>query len=258
MNKLQNTKGLLIDLDGTIYVGENVIDGAVEAIEQLRRKNIPFRFTTNTTTCSTRSLCEKLRQLGIPVDKREFFGTIDAAVRYLRQHDSPKCYLLLSDDPMEDFAEFPKSQDRPDFVVIGDIGKLWDYDLMNRVFHMLHSGARLVALHKGKFWQTKDGLRMDIGAFVAGLEYVSGQTAVVIGKPSKQFYNLAVEELGLVTPEVAMIGDDIESDVGGAQSAGLIGLLVKTGKYRQESAANSSVKPDLLLSSICELPKLLG
>jgi HAD superfamily hydrolase (TIGR01458 family) len=119
-------------------------------------------------------------------------------------------------------------------------------------------GARLVAMHCNKFWQTAEGLRMDIGAFVVGLEYVTGLESTVIGKPSVEFFRLALKSLGLPSDRVAMVGDDIEMDVGGGQAAGLQGVLVKTGKYRAETAARSMVKPDIILDSIAELPIELG
>ena len=118
---------------------------------------------------------------------------------------------------------------------------------------MLIGGARLMALHKGKSWQTEEGLRVDMGAFVAGLEYASDKTATVVGKPSPEFYRLALDSMGLGPTEVAMVGDDIDSDVGGAQAAGMKGVLVKTGKYRKAVAEALAVRPDLTIDSIADL-----
>ena len=94
---------------------------------------------------------------------------------------------------------------------------------------------------------------MDIGAFVAGLEYVTQKEAIVIGKPSKDFFDLAVEDMGLPVGEVVMVGDDINSDVGGAQQAGLKGVLVKTGKYREQLVRHADVPPDLVIESVAKL-----
>jgi HAD superfamily hydrolase (TIGR01458 family) len=152
-----------------------------------------------------------------------------------------------------EFEEFPQSESRPQVVVIGDIGDRWNYALMNRLFRMLMEGAELVALHKSRYSQTEEGLRLDIGAFVAGLEYVTGREAILVGKPSPTFFRLAVLNLNLRPEEVAMVGDDIEGDVGGAQRSGLKGVLVKTGKYRPDVAARSRVRPDAVLDSIASL-----
>lgn len=251
--KLNNVNGLLVDLDGVLYIGERLIDGAAETIRLLKSRRIPLRFTTNTTTLSGQSLHEKLVRLGLPIERGEIFGVLQAAVEFLRRRGRPACKLLLTDDPSQDFSEFPTSDENPDFIVVGDIGKRWDYELMNEIFRLMIGGAELVALHKGKYWETEAGLQVDMGAFVAGLEYVTGKSATVIGKPSETFFRLAAESLGLPVDQVVMVGDDIDSDIGGAQKAGIRGILVRTGKYRQELAARSDVKPDFVIDSISDL-----
>jgi HAD superfamily hydrolase (TIGR01458 family) len=257
-NPLSNISGLLFDLDGVLYIGDSVVDGAVEALNRIKSLNIPCRFTTNTTTKSLSALYRKLVNLGLPIEEEEVFGVIRATQAYLRERGKPTCFLMLSDDPLQDFAEFPVDERHPDVVVIGDVGKRWDYDLMNRVFNMVINGAEMVALHKGRYWQTEDGLQMDIGAFVAGLEYVTGKEATVIGKPSKSFFELALKDMQLTAEGVAMIGDDIVNDIGGAQNAGMNGILVKTGKYREDLVSASDISPDLIVDSITSIPGLLG
>ena len=109
----------------------------------------------------------------------------------------------------------------------------------DKVFQLVMSGSEIIALHKGKYWQTTIGLQVDIGAFVAGIEYVTNKQAVVIGKPSSAFFDAGIDALGCSKKHIVMIGDDIESDVGGAQRAGIMGALVKTGKYRKETCLSS-------------------
>lgn len=245
--------GYLIDLDGTMYVGDRPIEGATETIRRLRRHSVPFRFTTNTTTKSNATLIAKMRGLGIEVKPEEIFGTITAAVAHLRRLGSPRCQFLLTDDPKQDFAEFTEDIENPQQIIIGDIGKYWDYRLVNELFNKLMAGAEMIALHKGRYWQTENGLQVDIGAFVAGLEYVTGKTATVIGKPSESFFRLALDDLGLPAEKVAMVGDDIISDIGGAQAVGMKGILVKTGKYRDGFVTESGVTPDLVIDSVAGL-----
>lgn len=252
-----NAKGLLIDLDGVVYVGDGAIDGAVETINWLKEKSLACRFLTNTTTRSLASLHSKLTGLGLPIDKQEILSATYAGVLYLRQQGRPSCHLLLTDDPKDDFAEFPQNDINPNYVVVGDLAKSWSYDVMNRAFNMILGGAKLLALHKGRYWQTEEGLRMDIGAFVAGLEYVTGQEAVVIGKPSPQFFRMALGDMGLTADEVVMIGDDIHNDIGGAQKAGHKAVLVRTGKYRSDLVEQSGIEPDLVIDSIAQLPDYL-
>lgn len=249
--------GLLLDLDRVAYVGEQPIPGAVEAIKYLRARNIPFRFTTNTTTRSIGSLHAKLVGMGLPIEPHEVFGVIRAAKAYLKSLSDPSLLLLVTDDPKADFAEFRQSESNPTHILLGDLGKDWDHHLLQRCFSLMMNGAELVALHKGRYWQTETGLRVDLGAFVAGLEYVTGKSATVIGKPSKSFFDLALADLGLPREKVIMIGDDIINDVQGAQQAGMRGIQVRTGKYRDDLIARSGVVPDLVIDSVADLLDLL-
>jgi len=257
MAGLSKITGILLDLDGVFYVGNRMIPGADVLISQLAAKSLPFRYVTNTTTQTRVSIADKLQAMGLPIHHHEITSTPSVALTYLRRQGYRSCYLLLADAVKCEFEDFPQVNKDPEVVVIGDIGDAWNYRLLNSVFGMLMSGADLVALHKNKFWQTQEGMMMDIGAFVAGLEYVSGKQATIIGKPSPAFFRLAVEQLDLPVEQVLMVGDDIDSDVGGAQQAGLMAALVKTGKYRQEYAQASAVKPDLIVDSVADLINLL-
>ena len=128
---------------------------------------------------------------------------------------------------------------------------------MNQIFQLVMNDSELIALHKGKYWQTPQGLRVDIGVYIAGLEYVTGVEATVIGKPSPAFFESAIQELDCAADEIVMIGDDIESDIGGAQHCGIRGFLVQTGKYRQEIVDASSIIPDEILDSVTDIVQYL-
>ena len=257
MDSSPETHGLLFDLDGVLYVGKEVILGAIETIAKLRQQ-FTCRFITNISTLSLSSLRRKINGLGFDIAPEEIIGAPQAALRYLEQQPDPTCRLLLAEDVKQDFANLPQSDTTPRFIVVGDIGEAWSYALLNEVFDNLMNGGRLIAVHKNRFWQTKHGLQLDIGAFIHGLEYASGSEAVIIGKPSRAFFQVALDDMGLSKDEVLMIGDDIDSDVGGAQEAGLRAVLVLTGKYRQAYAEASAIKPDYMIDSIADLPALLA
>ncbi|MEX2365890.1 MAG: TIGR01458 family HAD-type hydrolase, partial [Pseudohongiellaceae bacterium] len=180
-------KGLVLDMDGVFYVGDELIDGAAEALAFLRKNQIAFRFITNTTTRTPADLMAKLEKLGLDVRSEEIFTAVSATEKYLSMRGKPSCYLLVRESVKSCFDKFVQVDDAPDFVVIGDIGATWDYETLNRIFNMLMNGSRLICMHRNKYWQTEEGLRMDIGAFVAALEYVSGKEAIVIGKPAPGF-----------------------------------------------------------------------
>lgn len=257
MNTLSSTKGILFDLDGVLYVSSSTIDGAIEAIQKIRTSGMPCRFVTNTSTLSLASLHKKIQQLGFSIPENEIISAPQAALLYLRQLQDPVCRFLLANDVKKDFAEFRQSNTEAEYIVIGDIGNAWSYDLLNEVFNCLMHGAKLIAIHKNRFWQTEYGLQMDIGGFVDGLEYASGTKAMIIGKPSKDFFQIALDHMGLQANQAAMIGDDIDADIGGAQQAGLQGILVKTGKYRKSYADLSAITPDLIIDSVAALPEVL-
>ena len=230
-----------------------MIDGAVETISYIKKQEIPQRYITNTTTKSRELLSQKLKVLGFPIEPEEILSAPAAACAYLRQRQPRSCYFFVSEAVKAEFQEFVISETNPDVVVIGDIGKSWTYDLVNQMFQMVMAGAELIALHKGKYWQTPKGLCVDIGVFIAGLEYVTGVDATVIGKPSPAFFQTAIHELALLPEEIVMVGDDIDTDIGGAQRCGIKGILVRTGKYRQDTVAASSITPDATIDSIAEL-----
>jgi HAD superfamily hydrolase (TIGR01458 family) len=248
-------RGVLFDLDGVLFVDDELIPGAVDVLRHLDSRGVRRRYLTNITTKSLDQLNQKLVSLGLPIEREEIFSSPQAAIQYLRRKGSPSCFLVLNEDTRKDFAEFPVSESDPEYVVIGDIWDRWDYPLLNRIFRMLIGGARMVALHKGRYWHADGGLQMDIGAFVAGLEYVTGTEAVVMGKPSRDFFETALQSIDLHPEDTVMVGDDIESDIGGAQRAGIRGILVRTGKYRDELVVRSTVEPDAVVDSVADLLK---
>ena len=256
--RLANIKGLLFDLDGVLYVGSRAIEGAADAVERIRSGGIPCRFVTNTSTLSLDSLQQKINALGFSIARHELISAPQAALLFLEQQNDPVCRFLLAEDVKRDFNGFRQSDTDAEYIVVGDIGAAWSYRLMNEIFNCLMKGAQLIAIHKNRFWQTEGGLQMDIGGFIDALEYASNTRARIIGKPSRDFLQIALGTMGLQSGEAAIVGDDIDADVGGGQQAGLLGILTRTGKYREEYAAASPVKPDLVIDSIKDLPGVLN
>jgi HAD superfamily hydrolase (TIGR01458 family) len=249
---------ILLDLDGTLYVGDSPISGAIECLVTLRAQGIALRFLTNTTTKSQQQLIDQLRAMGFTLGDDELISAPVAARIALdklqQQAGRPlRIWPLVASAIQNDFSDFIHDEQQPDYVVLGDIGERWDLELINRLFNAMHGGAELIALHKGRFWQTSDGLKADIGFFVAGLEYVCSKQALIMGKPNRDFFQLILDSAGVAASETLMVGDDIDSDVGGAQQMGMRGCLVKTGKFRESYFAQSDVQPDWVLDSIAAL-----
>lgn len=246
-------KGFLFDLDGVFYISGKLIPGAKTAIQLLRETETPFRIVTNTTTKTRKQLTLQLNNLGLAVREDEIVTAGQAGVIYLRKCGSPPCYLLISEELKENYAEFDCGNQKPEYVVMGDRGHDWTYEDMNTAFRYMMDGAELLALHKGKYFQVNDGLDLDIGAIVTGLEYATGKKAIILGKPNKEFFLTALDDLGCLPNEVIMVGDDLTNDIGGAQALGIKSVLVKTGKYRKEILEKSDIIPDAIMDSIADL-----
>jgi phospholysine phosphohistidine inorganic pyrophosphate phosphatase len=252
-------RAVLLDLDGVLYVGDEAVAGAAATVDWLRRSGIPYLFLTNTTSRPRRAVVEKLNDLGVAATDDDLLTPAVAAVAHLRQQGLAHPALFVPEDTAAEFADLAplgaQAEEGAGAVVVGDLGEGWDFATLNRAFRLLmaEDGPPLVALGLTRFWRAEDGLRLDAGAFVAALEYASGRAAVVLGKPDPAFYATAVHALGVDAAEVVMVGDDVVTDVGGAQRAGLIGVLVRTGKF-SPSDLEGNVHPDAVLDSVASLP----
>jgi HAD superfamily hydrolase (TIGR01458 family) len=249
---------VLLDLDGVLYVEDEPIAGASEAIAALRDRGRQLRFVTNTTSRPRRDILARLEGLGIAVSEPELVTPARLAVEHCLAAGHGRALLLMRDDVKDDLAGLEAVADHADVVVVGDLGAGFDYAVLNRAFRELLDGAELVALQKNRYWRTPDGLSLDVGPFVAALEYATGRDAVVVGKPAAAFFTTVLAGLEVGPSDAVMVGDDVESDVGGALRAGLAGVLVRTGKYRPEVVAASGVEPTATVDSIADVPALLG
>ena len=252
-----SVKGFLIDLDGVLYIEETSIPGAPDAVNWLRNRGYPFRFLTNTTIKSRDELVQKLNLFGLEAKPEEVFSTCVVAAKWLAKHEISRVQLLIPENAQVDFGGFEITDDRPDAVVVGDLGRGFSYDVLNNAFLAIRHGARLVALQKNRFWRTEKGPALDVGPWVAALEYAAETEATVVGKPNPSYFETALEDLGLPASEVAMIGDDIHTDIVGAQLVGTKTILVKTGKYEFDRGKPQDIRPDWILDSIADLPAFL-
>ena len=251
-------RGLMLDLDGTVYQDNCLIAGAAEAIAALRGRAYRLRFVTNTTNKRRETIRDRLQTLGIEADASEIFTAPFAASLMLRRHPEARCWVVTRGDSIQEFQGLRLDEDKPDFVVLGDLMEGFSFELLNRVFRKLMAGAELIALQKNRYWLTGGKLTLDMGPFVAALEFATGRSARVVGKPSPEFFHLALSHLDLAPHQVAMVGDDWESDIAGAQRAGLRTILVQTGKYQPEDEKNLDPQPDGVIESLGHLPEILA
>ncbi|XP_053909517.1 haloacid dehalogenase-like hydrolase domain-containing protein 2 isoform X2 [Cuculus canorus] len=221
-------KAVLVDLSGTLHVEDSAVPGAQEALKRLRNAPVTIRFVTNTTKECKRDLLERLTKLGFEIAESEIFTSLTAA-RNLVEQKQVRPLLLLDNRALPDFTGI--ATDNPNAVVVGLAPESFHYEMMNRAFRLILDGAPLIAIHKARYFKKKDGLALGPGPFVAGLEYATDTKATVVGKPEKTFFLEALRGTGCAPEEAVMIGDDCRDDVGGAQNAGMRGILVRTGKY---------------------------
>ncbi|MCR8547936.1 TIGR01458 family HAD-type hydrolase [Salipiger sp. P9] len=242
-------KGILLDIAGVVLDGETALPGAAEAVEALRAAGLPLRFLTNSTRKPRRRVVAALRDAGIEVAETDVLTPAAPALARLRA-GGYRPHLLVHPDLEEDFAGAPASG--PEALVLGDAGEGFSYTRLNAAFRVLETGAPFLALAANRVFRDADGqLSLDAGAFVRALEYASGTPAEVLGKPAPAFFRAGCESMGLAPSEVAMVGDDAESDVAGALTAGLgQAFLVETGKYRPGDEARARLAPTAVLPGL--------
>ena len=219
-----------------------------------------FRFVTNSTTRARARLAEELRGIGIELEDEELQTTPRAAARVLAGR---RVLALTMHAIVGEFEGVELVGEDAEAVLVGgadetpETNLVFSYMNLARAFHELEAGAELYCLHKNRWWQTKQGPLLDAGAFVAGLEYAADTEAVVLGKPSTAYFEAALHALDADPGMTWVIGDDIESDIGGAQAHGMKTVLVRTGKFRPDAVEATRIRPDGIISSIAQLPDWL-
>ncbi|XP_071826080.1 haloacid dehalogenase-like hydrolase domain-containing protein 2 isoform X2 [Apostichopus japonicus] len=199
------------------------------AVKLLRKSHLKIKFVTNTTKESKNTLHQRLTRIGFKICQEEIFTSLTAARNYVEKQNA-RPMLLLSEDALRDFSGI--STDNPNAVVVGLAPESFNFGTLNKAFRLVLDGASLIAIHKAKYYKRPDGLALGPGPFVQGLEYATGVTATVVGKPERAFFTEALVSLGCQPEDAVMIGDDVTGDIEGAQKIGMKGILVKTGKYR--------------------------
>ena len=257
---MDRPRGLLIDIDGVLYQGEEAVPGAADCLRWVAERNIPHRFVTNTTSRPRRAIVEKLAKLDIETDQTRIHTPLVATSRWLAEHAPGPCAAFIPEATRMDLDDVELLDQEAEFgaasVVVGDLGDGWTYATLNRAFRLLMADPApvLVALGMTRYWRAPDGLRIDVAAYVRALEYAAGVKANVLGKPAPAFFLAALDALGARPGGSVMIGDDIVSDVNAAQAIGMTGILVRTGKFQARDVERHQ-SPDAVIDSIADLPQ---
>jgi HAD superfamily hydrolase (TIGR01458 family) len=251
---------ILLDVDGVLHVSGEAIQGAQDAIARLRDVGHALRFVTNNSTRPRAQLTEELNRLGFDLTEDELQTPAGAAARELK---GKRVFALVMSGVVPDLEGLELVGEGAEAVLVGgcdetvEPNQVFRYMNLARAFAEIQLGAELFCLHKNRWWQTSRGPLLDAGAFVAGLEYATGVEAVVLGKPSPAYFAAALDALGAEPERTWLVGDDPESDIRGAQLFGMHTALVRTGKFRPDTLDGLDLTPDVVLSSIADLPAWL-
>lgn len=266
--------GVLFDIDGVLVTSWQPIEGAREALRTLDEHQIARSYLTNTTTRTRSQIAELLSGAGMPVRPDEVITAPVLTADFVRsRYPDARCFLVNSGDITEDMPGIDmvlfsdtrgeRAPEQPDVVVLGGAGPEYDHVTLSWVYDWMSQGVPVVAMHRSTSWTTVDGLRVDTGMYLLGLEAVSGREAVAVGKPAPEGFLASATRLGVEPDEMYMVGDDLSNDVLAAQVVGMTGVLVRTGKFRQEAldrwaADEFAMQPNHVIDSVADLPELLG
>jgi NagD protein len=251
--------GYLIDMDGVLYRGSELIPGADRFVAELRARDIPFRFLTNNSQRTRRDLVAKLARMGIDVEEEHLFTCAMATARFLAHQKPNGTAFVIGEGGLLTALHqhgYAIVDHDPDYVVVGE-GRTFNLELVELAVKLIHRGAKLVATNMDPNCPTPTGIRPGCGAMVAMLESATNTRAFSVGKPSPIMMRAARKELGLSTDETCMIGDTIETDILGAVQLGFKNVLVLSGGTSRKDINRYTYQPDLVVESIADLHERL-
>lgn len=252
-----NIDTILFDLDGTLYAKGKPIKTAVNIIETLRKEKFKLGFITNTDGSPIEYIHNRLINMGFNISLEEVFTPVAAVKQFFINNPKKSCYCLVNDSVLESLKDININHINPDYVVIGDFSDKTSYEEINKVFRFIMNGSSILALSKTKYYFQDNGININTGAFVSMFENACEKEAILLGKPSKEFFNLALTHLGSVSSNTVVIGDDVTVDVAGANAINAVSVLVKTGHYNEDLMNKLKIKTDYIIEDITKLPDLL-
>ena len=250
-----------MDIDGVLWEGDKVINGAPEAIGYLRDHGYRFVLVSGVTRFSKTEIVDRLNGMGVDVNANDVLPIRSVMIDYIKsKKPDARCYVIGAENIDRDFRaeglHVTRNEEPVDFVVVGHDENL-TYATINTAFRLLMKGAELLSFTPGKYFSKNNELFINQGAVAAALEYASGKRTSSVGKPNKEFFKAGLRKLGLRKERVAMIGDSVEEDMVGAKASGVGTILVRTGIYDEGLLRKHKIKPDVIIDSIADLPDLL-
>ncbi|MEZ6071972.1 MAG: HAD-IIA family hydrolase [Pirellulales bacterium] len=251
-------RGFLIDMDGVIYRGSEMIPGADAFVAKLLKYDIPFQFLTNNSQRTRRDVATKLERMGFPVNESHIFNCAMATGRFLAQQKPHGTAYVIGEGGLLNamhIAGYSIVDHDPDYVVVGE-GRALTLEMLEAAVQMILDGAKLIATNLDPNCPTQSGTRPGCGAIVSFLETATGAKAFSVGKPSPVMMRAARKELGLATSETVMIGDTMATDIMGGVQMGYRTILVLSGGTQRDDIARHAYRPDLVVDSIADIDPL--
>jgi NagD protein len=251
--------GFLIDMDGVLYRGTELIPGADRFVRELCDRDIPFRFLTNNSQRTRRDVVVRLSRFGVEVEEEHIFTCAMATARFLAQQKPGGTAFVIGEGGLLTALHqhgYAVVDHDPDYVVVGE-GRTFNLELVEAAVRMILGGAKLIATNLDPNCPTQNGIRPGCGAFVALLETATGTKAFSVGKPSPVMMRAARKELGLTTDQTTMIGDTMETDILGGVQLGFHTVLVLSGGTRAEDLPRYAYRPETVVPSLLELAELM-
>ena len=252
---LDGIKAVFLDLDGTIYLGDSLIDGALDFLGRLEERGIKRYFLSNNSSKSVEQYVEKLRDLGIDADKDEVLLSTHDLISWLSKKEVTSTFLVGTEGMRSMLEEggIETSSEQPEFVVLGYDTEISYEKLATASIH-LHEGVQLVASHPDMVCPSPRGGLPDTGAYMSLFKATTGVGPVhVCGKPNKGMILHKVEDLGLKPSECCMVGDRLYTDIEMADRAGVYGILVLSGEASVDDVEEGELRPSLVVDSVAEL-----
>ncbi len=255
-------KNVLLDVDGVIWHGGKLIEGTKQTIAFLEKNNYNYLFLTNISRYTAKELTVRLKKLGLTVPVEKILSPLEITIQFIKnKKKNASCFVISEPAIKEQFKEaglkIVENDSKADFVIVFLYEKT-NYDMLDTAFRLLSKGAELVSNSDLKSIAFRDNFpSIATGAFVKALEYSSGKKATLTGKPNTEFFLQAIKKLGAKRSETLMVGDTVSTDVVGAKRSGIKAVLVKTGNFDKKELKKSVLKPDAVIDSIAELPKIL-
>jgi HAD superfamily hydrolase (TIGR01458 family) len=258
MATIRGIQHVFLNIDGVLMLGDQPIPGGTTTVAKLESLGIKVSYVTNTTRKPRRRIHEELQKLGFHLDEQDVICPAIIARERILQMKRPSVALFVADDILEDFEGMKITTQRAGAVIMGDLGDKFSPEILDQIFKLTFTGSDLIALQKNRFWRDEMGLRLDLGPYVAAIEYATGKKSEVVGKPAPGYFRGLLTRYKLRPENALMVGDDVEADIQGAQRIGMKTVQVKTGKYDADFVKRTGITPDEIVPSIADLAPALG